>query len=572
MLYFVLAILVTGIILTIFAVTQNRKSNLEIAELNLTNSLDGYGNIFKDNVERNYGPLGLSDGNIITNAGESIETITSAMDAFSKKVSADVTIFAKRGKDYIRVATTILNGNQRAVGTNLDPSGAAYTAMNQAREFIGKADILGKPYYTKYIPMKDDKGEVIGIYFVGIPISDVAALAKRASSSFVTYSLIALLVIVFIGIPAAYFMGNSMRKPIIATTKVIEKERNLDFTHDEGTGLQKYLNRKDEFGRIAHALKAMEESVRDFVLDTQQSANNVNETASRLSANIKNNTTTIEEVAKTLEEMAKGVSEQAENTQESVESTRDLDKALQKDIANIQQMKEAILQIDTEKGEGVELLKNLKQKNDESNRLTSIASAAINETNLNVGKIEEASSMIQAIADQTNLLALNAAIEAARAGEAGKGFSVVAEEIRKLAEQSTRFTEEINDVINVLLEHAKSSLDAMANVDEIAKEQNVSVNETYEKFEHIAGSIDHAKDVIENLVASSQVMEKNKDQLLQIATNLSAIAEENAAGTEEASASMAAQSASMEEMLGDSERLGEVVSLMNSDLAKFKVE
>ena len=185
--------------------------------------------------------------------------------------------------------------------------------------------------------------------------------------------------------------------------------------------------------------------------------------------------------------------------------------------------------------------------------------------------VEVASQMIQNIADQTNLLALNATIEAARAGEAGRGFAVVADEIRKLAEQSNDFTNDIKTIIDELRQKSTGAVEAMIEVKDIVNKQNISVKSTEEKFEMIAQAIETVKDVIEKLNQSSKIMNMNKDAIVNLMHNLSAVSEENAAGTEEASASMQQQLESISMISESGEELALIADELKSLIDKFKV-
>src|SRR5690554_5872874 len=135
--------------------------------------------------------------------------------------------------------------------------------------------------------------------------------------------------------------------------------------------------------------------------------------------------------------------------------------------------------------------------------------------------------MIESIAEQTNLLALNAAIKAARAGEAGRGFAVVADEIRKLAEESSRFTSDIKGIITELKTKSQLAVETMDDVKVIVGDQGESVKETESKFEGIAAATDQVRIVTEKLNSSAELMKENKDRIIDLVQNLSAISEEN---------------------------------------------
>jgi len=178
--------------------------------------------------------------------------------------------------------------------------------------------------------------------------------------------------------------------------------------------------------------------------------------------------------------------------------------------------------------------------------------------------------MIRSIADQTNLLALNAAIEAARAGEAGKGFAVVADEIKKLAEQSTSFTADIGKIVMNLNNETTQAVKTMEEVALISKTQSESVDETNNKFIGISKAMEGMNHVIDLINESGQEMLNKQQRIIEIITNPSAISEENAAGTEEASASVEEQTATMLEIAEASVVLERLAGNMKDAVDKFK--
>ncbi|HGG0418509.1 TPA: methyl-accepting chemotaxis protein [Clostridium sporogenes] len=379
------------------------------------------------------------------------------------------------------------------------------------------------------------------------------------------------LMTIVIGALVTYFISGTIASPIIAVTKRMNELSNLDFTIYGNEDAIKYLNREDEIGSMARALRKMRDNIAEFITKTDESAQQIVATSEELTATSQQSAKASEEVAKTIEDIAKGSGNQAQDTENSASSVEEMGSLLEQNEEYVEELNNAAKDIEERKEEGFSILKELIEKTKENNEAATNIYEIILSNNESAEKIDSASSMIQSIADQTNLLALNAAIEAARAGEHGKGFAVVADEIRKLAEQSNSFTEEIKKIIEELKKESQNAVAKMKEVKEINQYQSESVKGTEEKFEKIAYSIDVTNNVIEKLNRSEENMNKNKEKLMNLMQNLSAIAEENAASTEEASASIEEQAASVEEIANSSEGLAHIAEELDSLIKKFKV-
>jgi methyl-accepting chemotaxis protein len=221
--------------------------------------------------------------------------------------------------------------------------------------------------------------------------------------------------------------------------------------------------------------------------------------------------------------------------------------------------------------DGITDVNRLSEISEESNRATKEIYDVIMKTSKSTEQIEEACSVIEAIAEQTNLLALNASIEAARAGEFGKGFAVVALEIKKLAGQSADSTKYIDKVVRELQDNATKAVESMDKVKGITIEQVESVSGTRNKYQEIHSAMNEASEAIKLLSMYEKEMIQAKDGIMDMLQTLSAIAQENAASTEEASSAMLEQTASMEEIAKSSEGLAKLSISLQEIINRIKI-
>ena len=568
----VVLIVVSSLSAVTFGLAKGFQTTRKIMQTQYEDKLESAYNVLQMHLEDKFGTLSLKGDQLVDASGKSIEGKFESVDEVSDAMDVIVTVFSKEGDNYTSVLSNLkLADGKRAVGTQMDQKELAYAEIQNGNIYYGEADIFGVNYITAYGPMYNDKQEIIGAYFVGKASDDVMSLLKEGKKNTIMVVALCIGVILGIGIIVSYYIGCYITNPIIMITKRIESLSQLDFSVKSNLEVAKNLARKDEIGTMTRALRHMRDNVCHFISKTAQTAEQVAAASEELTATSLATSVSSEEVAKTIEEIARGASDQAKDTEATAMTMDQMGDLLEEDAKYIQSLNQAIVMIDKEKEDGFSILRDLVDKTSKSSEAAQTITAVIMHNNESAERIESASDMIQSIADQTNLLALNAAIEAARAGESGRGFSVVADEIRKLAEQSNRFTEDIQKVITDLKLQSQKAVQTVEEVKQIVQSQSESVGQTENRFNGIAKSIDDMKDILHGLNNSAEQMMTNKNEIIGLTQNLSAISEENAVSTQDASATIDAQVANIEDIAKSGEALAVIAEELQVLIQKFKI-
>lgn len=426
-----------------------------------------------------------------------------------------------------------------------------------------RVNINGEKYIVN--PYKVEGTDWILASFITVKEIESSAREMVRTVTISAVSLLLLTIVLF------YFVSESITKPIISVTNRMKNFADLDFSTNDQANVMKYSNKKDETGDMVRALSVMRDNVAQFISKTADAAEQIAASSEELTATSEQAATASDEVSKAIEEIARGAADQAKDTETTAHNVEEMGALLEEDATYIRELNIATDQIEQQREEGNIILKELIDKNKSNNSATNNVYQIILTNNESVEKIEIASTMIQSLADQTNLLSLNAAIEAARAGESGKGFAVVADEIRKLSVQSNNFTEQIKKVISELKINSSKAVNLMQVAKQIVDEQTESVEATEGKFAGIAKEIDTMKDIINKLNYSAELMNKNKNKVIELTQNLAAISEENAAGTQQASASMEEQAATIDDIAKSGESLAGIAEELRIIIDRFKI-
>ena len=328
---------------------------------------------------------------------------------------------------------------------------------------------------------------------------------------------------------------------------------------------------KDEVGDLACSFNTMTQSLYKVVTEARAVSGQIFESAQSLSATAEEMNATTQEISSTVSNIARG----AEGTADMVNKTSSITRDMAVAIEGISEKARFAAKSSQEAGERAREAGELMAG--ASHKVAEIV-AHIERATTNVGgfkdralRINESVDFITHIAQQTHLLALNATIEAARAGEHGRGFSVVAEEIRKLADSSRQFADQIARLAKEINLESTDVIESMGDSTRSAREGEKVIHDAKESIDAMVMSVLTSMERIQEISSLSGTQATGADGLVRAIEEISKIAEENAAGTEEASAATQEQTASMEEMSASAQELARSSDTLKEMISIFKV-
>lgn len=376
---------------------------------------------------------------------------------------------------------------------------------------------------------------------------------------------IAALLIAGLGAAVSLFLSRSITKPITTLSEDLEKIGDGDFT------VRANIKSKDEFGMLASTLNGMVEDLGALMKTIKGMSEEIATASDTLASTSEETNAVTEEIARTIDEVAGATNDQAKGTETGLVKANELSDSIQKVSNAIEKMKNEIADAIKLNTNGTDTVKLLIEKTEDNNKASLKVADVISEVDNRTAQIGFIIDTIGQIAQQTNLLALNASIEAARAGEAGRGFSVVADEIRKLAEQSSTAASQIRDLITGIQEQAKNAVSTMETAKEVTVVQSGAVLETERIFADITNSIAAVNRGIEAIISLNGSMVGKKDEIISVVENISASAQQTAASTQEISASTQQQLGAVEEVANTAGELSGLAEKLNNAIEKFRV-
>ncbi len=393
-------------------------------------------------------------------------------------------------------------------------------------------------------------------------LAGINSFAKQG----IAYSVITLLIFMVIG----FVMITWFISPIVRLSRRVYRLADMDFRADEKLAL--LGKRRDETGSMARALTHMRQEMTEVVNGITAQSKVLFEASHNMSESASHTTASVNDVEKAISEIAQGATSQAQETQTATENVILMGNMIEETNTEIEELRSSANGMRSSAEKALDILKQLNEVNNQTKDAIRTIYEQTNTTNASALKIKEATDIITDIAEETNLLSLNASIEAARAGEQGRGFAVVASQIQKLAEQSNESARQIGDIINQLMADSEKSVDTMKDVKVVIDKQDEYVANTEESFHEVNDGIQKSIEGIRTIADRTEQLDQARVKVVDVVQNLTAIAEENAAGTEETSASVVEVGNTMMEMADEAKHLSDIANKMEENVSVFVVD
>ena len=361
------------------------------------------------------------------------------------------------------------------------------------------------------------------------------------------------------------YISRTIANPIKKLKSLMEKGENGDFS-----GRAEYAS-KDEVGFLSASFNSMADGIKELVETIGETSQALASSSEELSASSEESSKASEHISETIQELAASSEDQMRLMASSSEGISNVTANTEKISGNAEKVAYTATSTAEASKEGRQKIEERTAQMNSIN--TNVGNLAMSIDTLE-GRIKEIGEITKAITDissQTNLLALNAAIEAARAGEQGKGFAVVADEVRKLAEQSAQSAEQITSLIGQIQVDTRVTIQSMSSA---KKEVDLGINivqNAGESFGKIEVSVLDLVSLFEEVFTSLKELKDNTEVINVSVMEVNTMAGEAAANTENVSAATEEQVASMEEIAASSSSLANLAESLQELIRKFKV-
>ena len=327
-----------------------------------------------------------------------------------------------------------------------------------------------------------------------------------------------------------------------------------------------------DFNAIGSSLESMRHDLRNALVQVIDHANDVNSKAEIAKDNISASQQTTNDISSAVYDIAEGATAMAQDVSSTSSITSSIGDAVDNVLESANKNLENGQAVYDESTKLKEKLEQIKLQDQKTDSIAGEVANSVGETATVVSQISEAAEGIINISSQTNLLALNASIEAARAGEAGKGFAVVADNIKNLAEETNTLAGEITGMLATITHYSDTNKKLAEEIKEATSNEAVALEDMSVSFDEMLKLLDETEVGNKQIVELVNNVNVSKNNILSSVDSLSAISQENAASTEETSASLSQLDTNMGAVVEQANELQQIAEALTENVRFFKVE
>ncbi len=393
------------------------------------------------------------------------------------------------------------------------------------------------------------------------------AIQKEFADMLTLYG-IAAVVMLLLALIISALSGTRITKGITLVEGHLRQVAAGDLSFTISPALQK---RGDEIGEMARSLENVRQSLANMIGSVLQTGETLNQSSEKFSEKFGYISESIQNTNQAIDDLAQGATNSANETETMNEKITELGGVIEVEKSGVQKLEEAVSAMAEHSAGASESIQELNRITKMTIEAIDVVSEQTNRNNDSAADINKTIEIIKGLAAQTNLLSLNASIEAARAGEAGRGFAVVAEEIRNLSEESSGNAQEIEGIVKELVENVEISVSKMQEVTNNVQKQQKCLKETRAAFESLKREVAMVEEVTKEIGGQTEILNSLKKIVTDSANSLASVVEQNAASTQETSASMMLLSQTIDECTEDTQGLVELSRRQNDQASKFQL-
>jgi methyl-accepting chemotaxis protein len=547
----IVPVVTVGIVVIIMALTTVKSALVD----EVKEALRGTATATLAAYNQNSGVYKMSANGDVWKGSYNVSSSGNLVDSIKESSGMDVTFFF---------------GNERIMSSSVDENGerminsqagevVTQKVLENGEEYFGAFQLMdGKNYYGYYIPVYQafSNTQIVGMIFTCVDKAQKDAMVNQMIFQMILGVVLVTLIFSVSGAVMSVSITNSLKKGIDAVQEVSTGNLNVNID-------KKVLGRTDEIGLLAKSIDGLQTELKTIIDKIASGSSRLANQAGDLEGTAFDTTESMKQVEEAVNTVTDNATSQAKSTQVTSDNIYTMGEQLNETANEVRSLNENADSMRKSSEDATITLKQLRDINKEVEKAIETVSMQTNRANESARKIREATEIIANIAEETNLLSLNASIEAARAGESGKGFAVVAGQIQKLAEQSNDSSKTIEQITNTLINDSDVTVEAMNRVKQIVDNQSQNMMATEKIMSEVIEGINVSLKGIEQIDIRTKKLEASRNNIVNTVDDLSNIAQQNAASTQQT----LAQTAQMANTFNQIEQSAESLKNISDELA-----